>query len=271
VIVSDVLSATTCVLTRSSGSLYNLTVANCSAFQGDITTLLPEPSPQIAPALILGGGVYCISSSVYINNSVFLYNAAVNGSGGGIAVGPQCAMSCIGCTFSHNSAHLGAGLHLQSQGALIMNNSTVSSNIATDFSSCGDYGSASSLCYGKGAGIHASISFSDGLASVNSATNRSFEVLSSIAVSSKLRLSNVTISSNSAHKFSLGSSLFVQVNLTTAHVEVCRDVFAGREHNGFERCGRVCFLGSSSIQIRFQRLRESSHIISCLGVRYQQC
>ena len=270
-IVSDVLSATTCVLTRSSGSLYNLTVANCSAFQGDITTLLPEPSPQIAPALILGGGVYCISSSVYINNSVFLYNAAVNGSGGGIAVGPQCAMSCIGCTFSHNSAHLGAGLHLQSQGALIMNNSTVSSNIATDFSSCGDYGSASSLCYGKGAGIHASISFSDGLTSVNSATNRSFEVLSSNAVSSKLRLSNVTISSNSAHKFSLGSSLFVQVNLTTAHVDVCRDVFAGREHNGFERRGCVCFLGSSSIQIRFQRLRESSHIISCLGVRYQQC
>jgi hypothetical protein len=251
VIVSDVLSATTCVLTRSSGSLYNLTVANCSAFQGDITTLLPEPSPQIAPALILGGGVYCISSSVYINNSVFLYNAAVNGSGGGIAVGPQCAMSCIGCTFSHNSAHLGAGLHLQSQGALIMNNSTVSSNIATDFSSCGDYGSASSLCYGKGAGIHASISYGFS--------------------SSSISIRNVTISSNSAHKFSLGSSLFVQVNLTIVHVDVCRDVFAGREHNGFERCGCVCFLGSSSIQIRFQRLRESSHIISCLGFRYQQC
>ena len=182
-----------------SGSLYNLTVRNCSAFQGDRTTLQPESSPKVAPALILGGGIYCISSALSVGNSVFLFNVAVNGSGGGLAIGPGCSVSCIGCTFSNNSAHLGAGLHLQSQGSLSMSNSTVSFNTATDFSSCSDYGSPSSLCYGKGAGIHASISF--GFAS------------------SSVFISNSIVSFNAAHKFSLGSSLHIQVNLMDAVVD----------------------------------------------------
>jgi len=168
-----------------------VTVCNCSAFQGDLTTLLPESSPKIAPALILGGGFYCISSALFASDSMFLFNVAVNGSGGGLAVGPECRVVCTGCTFSNNSAHLGAGLHLQTQGSLSMSNSAVSYNTATDLSSCGDYGSPSSLCYGKGAGIHASVSFG--------------------FLSSSVTMSNSTVSFNAAHKFSLGSSFFIQV------------------------------------------------------------
>jgi hypothetical protein len=220
------LSGTCCSLISVTGSLYNLTVGNCSAFQGDLANLLPESSPKVSTALILGGGIYCISSALSVRDSLFLYNVAVNGSGGGLAIGPACSVSCIGCTFSNNSAHLGAGLHLQSQGSLSMSNSTVSYNTATDFSTCSDYGSPSSLCYGKGAGIHANIDLADS-GSID-IPNPSFVVQSfDTTITSSVLLANVILSFNAAHKFSLGSSLFMQVSsfdaaVDVSNVRVCR-------------------------------------------------